>query len=137
MKKLIFIFILSLSVCATNAQMRSAVFTQTTFNPSGTVTNTGSDTMSLTTTNAFDVIGIQPTYLRASGTAAGTMVLYGSIDGTRFVAVGDTLTLSNAATNTGIWTLNAPVYTYYRIITTGGTTVSATTQARANLLTLH
>jgi hypothetical protein len=75
----------------------------------------------------YDVLTIQVVGTKVSGTVAGTAVLYGSVDGVNYQAIGtDTLTLANTATNSYIWTLDKTRYKYYRVsVATTGTQVSA------------
>lgn len=103
----------------------------TTFNSTCLLT-TGAvvDTMTYgPTASAYSVITIQPTVTKTSGTIAGTMVLYAKILSTdSYTATGDTLTLTNVATNSTLW--NKPTAArYFRIITTGTGTMVGTTKA--------
>lgn len=104
-------------------------FNHTTFNPTGSVIDTGVDTLTIEFPSWNVAVGIQPVITKVSGTVAGTSILYGSIDGTNYVATGDTLTNTNVSKNTKIIKLSTPVYRKYRIITTGSGTMSATTAA--------
>jgi hypothetical protein len=104
-------------------------FRHTASNPTGAILNASADTMSFSTANAYSIVGIQPVITKATGTMAGTSVLQGSLDGANYVAI-DTLTNSNITVNSTVWTLSNPVYTYYRIITSGATTVTGTTAAK-------
>lgn len=104
-------------------------FNHTTFNPTGSVVDAGADTLTVDFPSWNVAVGIQPVITKVSGTVAGTSILYGSIDGSNYVATGDTLTNTNIAKNTKIIKLTTPVYRKYRIITTGSGTMSATTAA--------
>lgn len=129
MKKILFIMALIAFGFGANAQL--ITFSHTASNPTGTVTNTGTDTMTALIPGYSAATGIQLVVTKTSGTVAGTARLYGSIDGTNYVATGDTLTLADAAVNTVIWTKSVPVYVNYRIRTTGSGTMVATTSAKA------
>jgi hypothetical protein len=75
-----------------------------------------------------DVKSIQVVVTRLTGTAGGKAILRGSNDGVNFIAVGpDTLTLTNAVTNTKFWTLSSPLYAQYKVevISVNGCTLSA------------
>lgn len=123
---------LFLILMATAALSLSEANAQTSFYPkTGTVVDTGSDTLDLAIPGYQALVGIQFVATKNSGTAAGIARLYGTIDGTNYVATGDTLTLANVATNSVIWTKTAPVYTKYRIIVTGSGTMNATISAKA------
>lgn len=71
-----------------------------------------------------DSKSIQLVVKRASGTAAGRAVLKATNDGVNFIAIStDTLTFSNAATNTKFWTISPLYYsTYYVELISSGTT---------------
>lgn len=129
MRKLIAILILLVGTFSLKAQ---SMFGHTTFNPLGTVTNTGVDTMTYTTTQAYSVITIQPTMTKTSGTIAGTMVLYSkNSSGASWVATGDTLTLGNSAINSTMY--NKPsAARYWMIKTTGSGTMVGVTSATIN-----
>lgn len=130
MKKILFI-LMGISVLATTSNAQLISFSHTATNPTGTVTNTGTDTMSALIPGYSSVTGIQLVVTKTSGTVGGTARLYGSIDGSNFVATGDTLTLADASINTVIWRKDLPVYVNYRIRTTGTGTMVATTSAKA------
>lgn len=92
------------------------------------------DTLNLTVSDPrTEKITIHLLVTRITGTMTGTVRLYGSnwnSTGT-WVAVGDTATLSNAATNTHQWTVDytsvtQPRFQYYRILHSGGTTLTGT-----------
>lgn len=129
MKKIL--FMLALGAIAFTAKAQLITFSHTASNPSGTVTNAGTDTMNAAINGYSAATGIQLVVTKTSGTVAGTARLYGSIDGANFVATGDTLTLADQAVNTVIWRKDIPVYVNYRIRTTGAGTMVATTSAKA------
>jgi hypothetical protein len=129
MKKILFIMALTAFGFVANAQL--ITFSHTATNPNGTVTNTGTDTMNASIPGYAAALGIQLAVTKTSGTVAGIARLYGSIDGTNYIATGDTLTLTDVATNSVIWTKSTPVYVNYRIRTTGSGTMVATTSAKA------
>lgn len=127
MKKTIF---LSLFLMVISFAGIAQSFNQTASNSTGAILNASLDTMNFSTVQSYTSVGIQPVITKATGTMAGTAVLYGSINGTNFVAAGDTLTFTNVTTNTTVWTKTNPVFTYWRIITSGATTVTGTAAAR-------
>ncbi len=127
MKKIIILsFFLAMSVIGFS---QTSAFSQTASNPTGAILNTSVDTMSLTTIRDYESAGVQVVVTKATGTMAGTAILYGSLNGTNYVSTGDTLTLANSTTNTTIWTKTAPVWKYYRILVGGATTVTGTCAA--------
>lgn len=124
--------IISLLMCFlvfTVASQAQTAFSHTASNPTGAILNTSSDTMTYSMQKAYASVAIQPVITRATGTMAGTSVLYYSVNGTNWVATGDTLTNTNAATNSTIWAKTVPAR-YWRIITSGATTVTGTTSAK-------
>jgi len=125
MKKIILFLCLISAVAVTQAQ---TAFNHTVTNPTGAILNTNVDTLTITTTKDYVTVGIQPYITRATGTQAGTAILSGSIDGVNYINT-DTLTLTNAAINTTIWTKSNPVQKYWRIIRSGGTTVTGLNNA--------
>lgn len=125
MKKIIFFLTLTAFSLAGMCQS----FNHTASNPNGAILNASSDTMSFSTAHAYTTVAIQPVITKATGTMAGTSILQASLNGINYVPL-DTLTNANASVNTAIWTFDNPVYPYYRIITSGATTVTGTTAAK-------
>ena len=92
-----------------------------------TVTNAGTNYVTVNTTSAWTDVTIQPVITKVSGTVAGTYYLQGSIDGTNFKSiVGDSVTATNVTTNTKLWVLSTRSYKYYRVAYTGTGTMVAT-----------
>lgn len=117
-------------VAAISKAQTPVALSQTTSNPTGAILNTSVDTLSITLNGYYKVIGIQPVVTKATGTMAGTAILYGSINGTNYVAVGDTLTLTNVTTNTAVWSIESSPYKSFRILVGGATTVTGTASAK-------
>lgn len=131
MKYLILILTTVFSFVANESQSQTS-FSQTAFNPTGAILNTSSDTMSITLTRSYSQLSIQPVITKATGTMAGTAVLYSSVNGTNWVSTGDTLTFTNVTTNTTVWTKTSSAR-YWRIIQSGGTTVTGTASAKVSV----
>ena len=104
-------------------------FNHTTGNVKDTIVNTSIDTLSLTLSYSYNTVSIQPVVKKDTGTMEGTSVLYKSVNGTNWVATGDTLTLTNVTTNTAVWEKVSPCR-YWRIITGGATTVTGSVAAK-------
>lgn len=125
MKKILFalaIIMATTVITAQHVQAQSSVLVSST----DTLTNADTTTISLpTATGGYYAVGIQAVITRVSGTAAGTAIIQGSLDGTNYVDIGtDTLTLTNQVTNTKIWALTPSVYQYHRVkFISAGTTV--------------
>ena len=95
-----------------------------------TGSNTGYITSAKIANNLHDV-SIQAVCSRRSGTAAGTLTLQASVDGTNYKAITDsttvpqitTATLTNTVTQSFLWRVDGNPYPYYRVsLTTSGTT---------------
>jgi hypothetical protein len=80
------------------------------------LTNTDTVTKIIPLTAGYEGIIINPVVTKVSGTAAGTVVLYQSLNGTNYTSTGDTLTLTNTATQQAFWSKTAPVPVYYKAI---------------------
>lgn len=80
------------------------------------------------------VVAIQPVVTKISGTAAGVVRLFGSLDGVNFVRVNatDSLNVANVSTaQTKIFTVAPSSYSYYRIGYTGTGTMACKLQSLA------
>ena len=125
MKNIIAIIAMLLAATATQAQ------TLTPTNSGDTLTNADTVNLDQRIRGEWKSVSFQATVTKVSGTVAGNAIFYGSLDGVNYVAIGaDTLTLSNAAKNTSVWTDSDAAYLHYRVqIITTGTQVSVCTGA--------
>lgn len=115
MKKVIFALMVLLSIEA-NAQ--SAVVnlkSTTTTKTLDTVTNTGTRIQRLKIGSYQDVVTVQPTFTKISGTLAGTATLMGSVDGVAYTAIGSAYTVTDVATQTPVFSVNPSIYQYYQL----------------------
>lgn len=116
MKK--FLSLLVFSVFLTTAV--SAQFTRAkelTIVSADTLANTDTTTKLIPAlTNGFNGIIIKPTVTKLSGTAAGKIYLYESLDGVDYGSAVDSLVLTNQTTNHTMWKRTAPLPVYYKII---------------------
>lgn len=102
-------------------------FKHTRANPTGAVVNTGIDTTSASIPGLYEILIITPVVTKVSGTVGGNCILEFSGNGTSWVtAVGDTLALTNVATQFKNFILTKDPYLFYRIRTVGTGTMSAT-----------
>jgi len=125
MKRILF-FLLSLLALSSVTEIVTAQ--QVVVAASAKATLTNADTSYIKFDVPDDAKSIQVVVKRASGTAAGRAVLKASNDGVNYIAVGvDTLTFSNAATNTKFWTITPLNYAsyYVELISSGTTTLTA------------
>lgn len=92
-----------------------------------TLTNAGTVSQLKQITGYHKVIAIQTTVTKVTGTPAGTVVLYGSLDGVTYDTIPGTerFTITNVATQTVIWPLNVSNYAYYKVVTAGSGTQSS------------
>jgi hypothetical protein len=108
---------------------------------SDTATNTGTAYVQTRVRGWYNTVSIQAVATKISGTAAGTITLQGSLDGTNFVTVPTnylfdvtgqepykvdgtaTLTVTNVTTSTKIFTVIGSPFQYYRLGYTGSGTM--------------
>jgi hypothetical protein len=99
---------------------------------SDTATNTGTTYLQISLTKFWHKAEIQAVVTKVSGTAAGTVTVQGSIDGTNYVTVdanyisSSTMTVTNVATSTKMFTITSSPYLYYRLSYTGSGTMVCT-----------
>lgn len=99
---------------------------------SDTATNTGTTYVQAQVKNWYESVSIQAVVTKLSGTAAGTVTVQGSNDGTNYVTVNSsyitssTLSVSNVTTNTKVFILTGSPYNYYRLSYTGSGTMACT-----------
>ena len=129
MKKIIS-FLLCITLLTVAAEAQTA-FRYTTANPTGAFVNTAVDTMYFNLAKPYSHVSIVPVFIRATGTMAGTAILSCSVDGTTYVNT-DTLTMTNAATNSVLWE-KVSSCRYWRIIRSGATTVTGTSAAKLSV----
>ena len=85
-----------------------------------TIVNAGTVTKTMpAVSGGYNVIAYQPVVTRVAGTAAGTGVLYKTLDGINYKSTGDTIQLANAAINSIIIEKVAPGAVSYRWVFTG------------------
>lgn len=127
MKKILFSLFAVMLFCASYAQ---TAFHQTTTNTTGAFTGTASDTMTLTLTQPYQVVSVQPVLTKVSGTIAGKTYLQLSINGTNYVST-DSLTNTDVTTNTIVWNKQTACR-YFRILVVGTGTMAGTASAKLN-----
>lgn len=97
-----------------------------------TATNTGTTYLQITLSNYYEKVSFQPVVTKVSGTAAGTVTLQGSVDGTNYVTVNtsyssaQTMSVTNVTTSTALLTVTSSPYRYYRLSYTGSGTMVCT-----------
>jgi hypothetical protein len=99
---------------------------------SDTIANSATGYVGITVNNYYKEVSFQAVVTKISGTVGGTVTLQGSNDGTNYVTVSasysdvQTLTPTNQATNSKLFTVTGSPYKYYRLSYTGTGTMSAT-----------
>ena len=73
----------------------------------------------------YSTVSVQPVLTKASGTVLAGIKLYGTVDGTNYVQIGDSIACTNITTNTSIWTLTNTSYAKLKIVYKGYGTMSA------------
>ena len=89
-----------------------------------TLVNADTTSKVIMVTAGYSGVVIQPIVTRLSGTAAGKVYLYESLDGTNYGSAVDSLTLSNQVTNTGLWKRTPPHPVFYKVTGISSGTVS-------------
>lgn len=135
MKKLMAVLLIAvLAFIAPNANAQSSVLI------SSTDTLTNADTVNISlpqATGGYYAVGIQAVVSKVSGTVSGSAIIQGSLDGTNWVTIGsDTLTFTDAATNTKVWAITPSVYQYHRVKFISAGTVVAVPKVRYRLIRL-
>ena len=119
MKKVLLSLIVLFAVTKTYAQPAQRIE----FTGVDSLINSDTVVKDITLSNTLNGIILQPVITRASGTAAGKVVLSQSIDGTNYIPT-DSLVLTNILTNTTLITKSQPTALYYRLtFISSGTTV--------------
>jgi hypothetical protein len=121
MKKLISLMLVAFVALATFGQYGTAY--QFPVVAGDTITNTGTANKVITATGGYSDIAIQVVLTKVSGTAAGTVKVEGTLDGTNYYALGDTLAGRDAATVTKIFTHSGTPYVKYKVTFTGAGTM--------------
>lgn len=87
-----------------------------------TIVNTGTSTKIFNTTAGQSGLYLQVVFNKISGTAAGTMQLSGSLDGTNYVNIGSAYTITNVTAQSTVISIVTPVPKYLKFLSTGSGT---------------
>lgn len=130
MKKLLFMFSLMLAFVAVKAQVATNIqsLISDTVHKAGldTVINTGVKIQKIQIPGYNDVLTFQGILNKISGTAGGSIVLQGSLDGINYINIGSAFTPTNVALQTFSFSLNPSTWLNYQIQYTGTGTMSVT-----------
>jgi hypothetical protein len=127
MKKVLFLLLMVTMAVGSMAQGTKKALTV--LAADDTLVNVQTGYLTTTLSGSYAVVSFQLVFTRVSGTAAGTATLEGSHDGTNYSTIHATsVTLTNVASQSAIWTIAPSNVPYYRIkIVTSGTQVSIPT----------
>jgi hypothetical protein len=89
-------------------------------------TLTGSTTVSkvIKFTAGYEGVAIQPVLTKLSGTGAGTVQIFGSLDGINYKQIGADYTITNTTTQSQVFYVTAPVPVFIKVLATGSGTES-------------
>lgn len=92
-----------------------------------TVNNTGVRSQLLRVPGSYSAVTIVSTVTEISGTTAGTVKLWGSLDGTNYALVDSNYfsPADQVAAQSYAWQVKPSTFTYYKVIYTGAGTMSA------------
>lgn len=142
MKKFGLLLVAALMICSAPAMSQAFSFGTNTTNASGqtsgilrstpthaavdTVTNATAKHQYATINGYQNLIGIQASYIEISGASAGTIKLYGSINGTNYEQIGtDSLLITDVTTSQGkIFQIAPSKHVYFRLTAQGTGTMS-------------
>lgn len=128
MKNLVFLFALVIGLAFQSQAQRATVLPLA---AGDTVTNTGSASKVISPiTGSYSGIVIQATSTELTGTSAGTIKVFGSLDGTNYDSLSAVYTITDVASQTRSFYLQAPLPVYLKVIQTGAGTMSSVLSVR-------
>lgn len=89
-----------------------------------TIANTGTLVKVINTTSGYAGEAIQVSLSLLSGTGAGTVGVYGSLDGVSYAQIGSNYTITNTASQSCNFYITAPLPQYTKVLITGAGTES-------------
>ena len=121
MKKILFLLLIVLSYSVADAQYA----TQIPLAAGDTTVNTGTASKIIKATGSYSGVAIQVKVAKISGTAAGTVKIQGSLDGTNYEDIGSSYTVTDVSSQTKTFYISAPLPPYIKVLETGSGTMSA------------
>lgn len=132
MKKVLFSLLLTLFAVVAFAQSTEVILRDESGAAIDTVTNTTTGYLQARILAPVQAVGIQAVLTKLSGTTGGSVKVFGSIDGVNFAQISsDTLAAANVASQTKIFKIEQPAFTFFRVVYTGAGTHSTTISAKA------
>lgn len=89
-----------------------------------TLTDAGTKSQIIWLKNYVGIVTIQTTLTRLSGTLAGTVALYGSVNNVGYSLIDTATTLTNVASKVLLWKIAPSHFEYYKVVMTGSGTQS-------------
>jgi hypothetical protein len=133
MKKLLIMMAFMLSLTGFSQTITSAAVGNLRSSPTHAVTDTITNAVTKYQIGVIggynEIITVQPTFVKISGTAAATVKLQGSVDGTSYNDIGSSYTVTDVASQSTAFIVTPSSYQYYRlsIVPTGTQSVKVTT----------
>lgn len=124
MKKIILLLIPALLIIGASfgQQIMSSSLNTVASGTSAAHVDADTSTHFLKTVGSFNVVTIQPLYVKGTGTPGGRIFIKASINGTDYKVISDTSTITNVARQAPIWTFTKANYVYYQaVFETSGT----------------
>lgn len=123
MKKLILLALLTVGTCFVASAQTDYKLTNNqgylkstfTHNATDTITNAITENQYVQVDGYNEIITIQPTFTKISGTAAATAKMQGSVDFVGWTDIGSSYTVTDVATQTTAFILTPSNYRYYRL----------------------
>lgn len=132
---IVFCLLLICTIGTSKAQSNLGTLLSTSALALDTVTNTGTEVLTLAVAGPKSSVTIAVKVLEISGTTAGAVKLYGSIDGgTTFALLDGAGTFSPTDVTTAqsyAWHVKPSAFTHYRVSYTGAGTMVASFSAKA------
>ena len=121
MKRINSLTLVFLVFCSGIIQAQEVRFASVIGAASDTVSNTATKSLTARISGYRDIVAIQPVLTKISGTTAGTVRLFGSIDGVNFsrINTADSLVATNVAEQSKVFVVPAHAYEFYRITYVG------------------
>jgi hypothetical protein len=134
MKKLLFMFVMLVGLTTFGqTQITSAALGNLKSTPTHAVTDTITNAVTkyqLGIVKGYnEIITVQPTFTKISGTAAATVKIQGSVDGVSYNDIGSSYTVTDVAAQSTAFIITPSSYQYYRlsIVPTGTQSVKVVT----------
>ena len=120
MKKILFALVLLTLMFGASAQTATTL----SLAAGDTLTDAGTSAKTIKITGGYSGVAVQVTLTKLSGTGAGSVVIQGSNDGSKYTTIGSAYTITNTSSQSTMFYVTAPVPVYLKILATGSGTES-------------